>query len=79
MSGKRSIFEEVGEARPARGPKGGMIDAGRRGARGAIRVWLMILFALVVVMIAVGGLTRLTDSGLSDHRVEHRDRRACRR
>ncbi|WP_294622679.1 heme A synthase [uncultured Roseovarius sp.] len=66
MSGKRSIFEEVGEAEAKReAPKGGMIDAGRRGARGAIRVWLMILFALVVVMIAVGGLTRLTDSGLS--------------
>ena len=66
MLGKRSIFEEVGEAEVKReAPKGGMIDAGRRGARGAIRVWLMILFALVVVMIAVGGLTRLTDSGLS--------------
>jgi cytochrome c oxidase assembly protein subunit 15 len=66
MSGKRSIFEEVGEgqAKPE-APRGGMIDAGRRGARGAVRVWLMILFALVVVMIAVGGLTRLTDSGLS--------------
>ena len=25
----------------------------------------MVLFALVVIMIAVGGLTRLTDSGLS--------------
>ncbi len=66
MSGKRSIFEEVGEAEAKReAPKGGMIDSGRRGARGAIRVWLMVLFALVVVMIAVGGLTRLTDSGLS--------------
>ena len=66
MSGQRSIFEEVGaEAQPKAAPKGGMIDAGKRGARGAIRVWLMILFALVVVMIAVGGLTRLTDSGLS--------------
>jgi cytochrome c oxidase assembly protein subunit 15 len=42
-----------------------MIDARRRGARRGIRLWLMILFALVVVMIAVGGLTRLTDSGLS--------------
>ena len=64
MSGQRSIFEEVGaEAQPKAAPKGGMIDAGKRGARGAIRVWLMILFALVVVMIAVGGLTRLTDSG----------------
>ena len=66
MAGKRSIFEEVSETTPERGaPKGGMIDAGRRGARGAIRVWLIVLFALVVVMIAVGGLTRLTDSGLS--------------
>lgn len=67
MSGKRSIFEEVGTekaAAPAT-PAGGLIDTGRGGARGAIRVWLMLLFALVVVMIAVGGLTRLTDSGLS--------------
>ncbi len=66
MTNKRSIFEDVTEAQPQREmPKGGMIDAGRRGARGAIRLWLMLLFALVVVMIAVGGLTRLTDSGLS--------------
>ncbi len=67
MSGKRSIFEEVDSAdtKARSTPKGGMIDAGRRGARRAIRVWLMVLFALVVVMIAVGGLTRLTDSGLS--------------
>ena len=66
MAGKRSIFEEVGaEAKPAEAPKGGMIDAGRGGARGAVRVWLAVLFALVVAMIAVGGLTRLTDSGLS--------------
>ncbi|MEY8830745.1 heme A synthase [Sedimentitalea sp. XS_ASV28] len=66
MSEKRSIFEEVsGEAaaRPAVQP--GLIDKGRRGARKGIRLWLMILFALVVLMIAVGGLTRLTDSGLS--------------
>ena len=66
MSSKRSIFEEVGAVTPRKeAPKGGMIDAGKRGARGAIQVWLMILFALVMVMIAVGGLTRLTDSGLS--------------
>src|SRR6056297_1398505 len=66
MNGKRSIFEEVdeGAARPE-APKGGMIDRGRRGARAAVRAWLIVLFALVVVMIAVGGLTRLTDSGLS--------------
>ncbi|WP_397544243.1 heme A synthase [Roseovarius salis] len=66
MSGKRSIFEEVGEGAAGRAaPQGGMIGRGRRGARRAVRVWLMTLFALVVTMIAVGGLTRLTDSGLS--------------
>ncbi|MDU8944975.1 heme A synthase [Ovoidimarina sediminis] len=66
MAEKRSIFEEVGtEKSAAARPAGGMIDASRGGARGAIRIWLMALFALVVVMIAVGGLTRLTDSGLS--------------
>jgi len=66
MNSKRSIFEEVdeGASRPE-APKGGMIDRGRRGARAAVRAWLIVLFALVVVMIAVGGLTRLTDSGLS--------------
>lgn len=64
MTQKRSIFEDVtAAAKPA--PQGGMIDAPRRGARAAIRVWLLVLFALVVAMIAVGGLTRLTDSGLS--------------
>ncbi len=66
MTQKRSIFEEVGtEKAVAPKPAGGMIESGGKGARGAIRVWLMVLFALVVVMIAVGGLTRLTDSGLS--------------
>ena len=64
MAKNRSIFEEVGTTQKQAATTG-VIDAGRRGARGAIRVWLMILFALVVVMIAVGGLTRLTDSGLS--------------
>ncbi len=66
MSGKRNIFEEVDTTQATRpAAQTGVIDQGRGGARGGIRVWLMILFALVVVMIAVGGLTRLTDSGLS--------------
>ena len=64
MAGKRSIFEEVG-AGPVAVPQTGGIDARGLGARRGIRAWLMALFALVVVMIAVGGLTRLTDSGLS--------------
>lgn len=66
MAQKRKLFEEVSDtAQVAAAPTGGMIDAGKKGARGAIRAWLMGLFALVVVMIVVGGLTRLTDSGLS--------------
>lgn len=60
----RSIFEEVGTTQKQVATPGG-IDAGGQGARGAIRVWLMVIFALLAIMIAVGGLTRLTDSGLS--------------
>jgi len=66
MAQKRSIFEDVGTAKAeAPKPAGGVIDRARSGARGAVRLWLMALFGLVVLMIAVGGLTRLTDSGLS--------------
>ncbi|MDP3262703.1 MAG: COX15/CtaA family protein [Tabrizicola sp.] len=66
MAGKRSIFEEVGAGQtvPA-APVGGGIDARPKGARAGIRLWLVALFLLVATMIAVGGLTRLTDSGLS--------------
>ncbi|MDA0721658.1 MAG: COX15/CtaA family protein, partial [Proteobacteria bacterium] len=64
MSTKRSIFQEVGDSPKQAVTPGGIARAGQ-GARLAIRAWLMALFALVVIMIAVGGLTRLTDSGLS--------------
>jgi heme a synthase len=66
MAGKRSIFEEVGAGQTAPVPAlGGGIDARPKGARAGVRLWLIGLFILVVVMITVGGLTRLTDSGLS--------------
>ncbi|MBK0398981.1 COX15/CtaA family protein [Limibaculum sp. M0105] len=59
---KRAIFEEVSSPKaeaaapaPVRG----------REARGAIALWLWLLAALVAAMVLVGGLTRLTDSGLS--------------
>ncbi len=66
MATKRSIFEEVGEGQKAPvAPVGGGIDARPKGARAGIRLWLVGLFLLVVAMIVVGGLTRLTDSGLS--------------
>ncbi|TNC71995.1 heme A synthase [Rubellimicrobium roseum] len=60
----RAIFEDVTTTqRPA--AVAGAIDRGRPDARRWVRLWLLALFALVVVMIVVGGLTRLTDSGLS--------------
>ncbi|QCO56048.1 heme A synthase [Pseudorhodobacter turbinis] len=65
MTAKRSIFEEVAEGAKPKGPTGGMIARKDAGARGGIRLWLIVLFALVMAMIVVGGLTRLTDSGLS--------------
>ncbi|SFS11044.1 heme A synthase [Yoonia litorea] len=64
MATKRSIFEDVGDTPKQTAAPGG-IDKGGQGARALIRGWLMVLFGLVVVMIVVGGLTRLTDSGLS--------------
>jgi len=71
MNQKRSIFEDVDAEKTATpvARETGSIDkgtgGGTGGARRAIRGWLSVLFALLVVMIAVGGLTRLTDSGLS--------------
>jgi len=64
MSGKRSIFEEVGDTRKAAATPGAL-SAGRGRGRGFARGWLRVLFVMVVAMIVVGGLTRLTDSGLS--------------
>ncbi len=60
----RSVFEEVATAdRAALAP--GAIDRAASPSRGAVRRWLILLGALVVVMIALGGLTRLRDAGLS--------------
>ncbi len=64
MAGKRSIFEEVGPGGVPAGTAIGLIDR-PNGARQSIRAWMILLFLLVATMIAVGGMTRLTDSGLS--------------
>ncbi len=64
MATKRSIFEDVG-AEQAVVPQGSLIDGRGKGARRGIRAWLAVIFLLVAAMIVVGGLTRLTDSGLS--------------
>jgi len=67
MAKKRNIFKDVGSDEKPQDvvPKIGVIDAVPKGARGGIRIWLMIIFVLVALMVLVGGLTRLTDSGLS--------------
>lgn len=66
MADKRSIFEDVTETTtPTPAPAGGLIDNARQGSRKSIRIWLHILLGLVALMIILGGLTRLTDSGLS--------------
>jgi heme a synthase len=64
MAAKRSIFEEVSTAEVAK-PQGGLIDSAGKGARRGIRTWLVLIFLLVAAMIVVGGLTRLSDAGLS--------------
>lgn len=66
MSKTRSIFEDVSTEKPTGGvPQGGLIDQGRNDWRSGVATWMKILFAMVALMIVVGGLTRLTDSGLS--------------
>lgn len=62
---KRPIFQEVSTPTPAASPAVSLIDTAPRGARGAIRAWLVVLFVMVAVMIALGGATRLSGSGLS--------------
>ena len=67
MTKKRAIFEEVSGSKQEKIVSAvGVIERNsQENNRGAIQIWLKILFSLVVVMILVGGLTRLTDSGLS--------------
>lgn len=65
----RALFEEVedhGEAggrTTATGP--GAAASARSANRRRVSVWLFVLAAMVVGQIVIGGLTRLTDSGLS--------------
>src|SRR6476646_7679357 len=41
------------------------VDAVAAGNRRAIAVWLLVCAALILVMVVLGGVTRLTESGLS--------------
>jgi len=60
MAEKRNVFEDVGEKRPTP-----IVKKAKAVPRRAIVVWLGIIFVMLLAMIAIGGLTRLTDSGLS--------------
>lgn len=63
---KRPVFEEISDDKASQPAiQTGMIDAAPKGARKAIRLWMIVLFILVAAMIALGGATRLTGSGLS--------------
>jgi len=64
MSDRRSIFQEVSGSAPPRQAPAPRQAAGAAPRR-AIRLWLLLLLAMVVAMTALGGWTRLTDSGLS--------------
>lgn len=64
MAEKRSIFEEVTGGRIA--PVAPVnVEALRAANRRVVARWLLVLAVLVVAIILLGGLTRLTDSGLS--------------
>ena len=63
MSEKRAIFEEVNT--PEASSKNVKSNVGIINSNKVLQIWLLVLFALVAAMIVVGGLTRLTDSGLS--------------
>ena len=66
MNKSRNIFEDVDIDKPNDTSfKGGYIDQGRDEWRLGVSRWMKILFILVFLMVLVGGLTRLTDSGLS--------------
>tara|TARA_B110001450_G_scaffold83080_1_gene79012 strand:+ start:59 stop:1198 length:1140 start_codon:yes stop_codon:yes gene_type:complete len=66
MNKSRNIFEDVDIDKPnVSSFKGGYIDQGRDEWRQGVSRWMKILFILVFLMVLVGGLTRLTDSGLS--------------
>ena len=67
MSKKREIFQEVSDsAKPIASNSVGIIEKNsNEKIRNTNQLWLKTLFVLIVLIILVGGLTRLTDSGLS--------------
>ena len=67
MSKKRTIFQEFSDnEKPTSSSSIGIIaKSSNQKIRSITQLWLKALFTLIVLIILVGGLTRLTDSGLS--------------
>ena len=66
MSEKRSIFEEVdADVINTSESKDRIGTARSKNFNKPLKILLTLLFVFVALMIVVGGLTRLTDSGLS--------------
>ena len=65
MARARAIFQEVGSEAAAPVAAPGAADRAKARSRAWVAGWLWLLTALVVAMVLVGGMTRLTDSGLS--------------
>jgi len=61
----RALFEEAGSTAAEAAVVPGLAAKEKSSNRARIRLWQMVLAALVVVIVVVGGMTRLTDSGLS--------------
>jgi cytochrome c oxidase assembly protein subunit 15 len=61
----RALFEDVSGPAAAPVADPGAADRRKRRARRWVAGWLLALAALVSAMVLVGGMTRLTDSGLS--------------
>ena len=61
----RALFEEAGAATAETAVMPGQAAKEKSSNRARIRLWQIVLAALVVLIVVVGGMTRLTDSGLS--------------
>jgi cytochrome c oxidase assembly protein subunit 15 len=65
MAKTRAIFEDVAADTPRARVEARLAERNKARARAWVAGWLWLLAALVCAMVLVGGMTRLTDSGLS--------------
>lgn len=61
----RSVFANAAEITPIIDKNNGSTGDRKQQHRKIIAIWLFFMSSIVIIMILIGGLTRLTDSGLS--------------